>query len=58
MEIKLEKSCEKLFGKLPKVIDFKRGGTILFSDIKVWNRTNEKITKHERIYNKFPFEYK
>ena len=40
------------------VVDSSSGFPIGFSDIKAWNRPNEKITKHEREYNKLPIQEK
>lgn len=40
------------------VVDAQSGFPIGFSDIKVWNRSNEKTTKYEREYKKLPIQQK
>jgi hypothetical protein len=40
------------------VVDAQSGFPIGFSDIKVWNRSNEKTTKYEREYKKLPIQEK
>jgi hypothetical protein len=40
------------------VVDAQCGFPIGFSDIKVWNRSNEKTTKYDRKYKKLPIEQK
>lgn len=50
--IQLEKSSEKLFGKLTIEIDFKRGGTFLFSDGKEYKAydTEVRTWKHLNFF--------